>query len=184
MLCEMMLREVLSAVSMSDQISRIIVVSKDERAFQIAKKYNTVEILDEEERGVNQAVRLAERYLLENGFDTSVVFPQDVPLIRPQDIATLLAFQKGPNSMLVVPSRKFDGTNALVRNPVNVVETHYDEDSYKIHLTTGKSRAITTSFVLINRIMLDVDDISDVRFIINNTGNADLSERMRQVLLG
>lgn len=177
-----MLEEVLSAVSKSEHIHRTVIVSKDELAFSIAKKYNAVQIIDEGESGVNQAVALAERYLIENGFDTSVVLPQDIPLVRPKDIAALLAFQKRPNSVLIVPSRRFDGTNALVRNPVNVMETHYDEDSYKIHLTTGKSRSIPTSFVLIGRIMLDVDDMTDVRMVMSDAENTDLAVKMSRAL--
>lgn len=180
-LCTIMLDEVLSVLSGSEHISKTVLVSKDETAFKIGRKYNTVEIFDEHEKGVNEAVALAERYLVNNGTDTSVVFPQDIPMIMPQDVTTLLTFQKLPNSMLVVPSRKFDGTNALVRNPVNVVETHYDEDSYKIHLTTGKSRGIRTSFVLINRIMWDVDDKSDIGFIMRNMEKKELAEKMQEL---
>jgi 2-phospho-L-lactate/phosphoenolpyruvate guanylyltransferase len=180
-LCTIMLDEVLSVLSSSECISKTVLVSKDEAAFKIGRKYNAVEILDEHEKGVNVAVALAERYLANDGIDTSVVFPQDIPMIMPQDVEMLLAFQKWPNSMLVVPSRKFDGTNALVRNPVNVVETHYDEDSYKIHLTTGKMRGVRTSFVLISRIMWDVDDKSDVGFIMRNMEKQNLAEKMQRL---
>jgi 2-phospho-L-lactate guanylyltransferase len=180
-LCAIMLDEVLSVLSGSERISKTVLVSKDETAFKIGRKYNAVEILDEHEKGVNEAVTLAERYLADNCIDTSVVFPQDIPMIMPQDVETLLAFQKRPNSMLVVPSRKFDGTNALVRNPVNVVETHYDEDSYKIHLTTGKLRGVHTSFVLISRIMWDVDDRSDIGFIMRNMEKQGLAEKMQKL---
>lgn len=176
-----MLDEVLSTISQS-QANKIIIISRDEEAFGIAKKYNAVEIFEEKENGVNAAVALSEKYLKENGFDASIVFPQDIPLIRPQDINTLIQFQKTAQSLLVVPSRKFDGTNALLRSPFDVMETHYDEDSYKIHLTTAKSRNIPTSFVLINRMMWDVDDRSDLEFIMRNIEKPDLSENLRNLL--
>lgn len=176
-----MLDEVLSTISQS-QANKIIIISRDEEAFGIAKKYNAVEIFEEKENGVNAAVALSEKYLKENGFDASIVFPQDIPLIRPQDIDTLIQFQKTTQSLLVVPSRKFDGTNALLRSPFDVMETHYDEDSYKIHLTTAKSRNIPTSFVLINRMMWDVDDRSDLEFIMRNIEKPDLSENLRNLL--
>ncbi|AJZ75524.1 2-phospho-L-lactate guanylyltransferase [Candidatus Nitrosotenuis cloacae] len=179
-LCKIMLEEVLSAISQS-QANKTIIVSRDEEAFEIARKYNAVEIFEEKENGVNAAVALSEKYLKENGFDASIVFPQDIPLIRPQDIDALIQFQKTAQSLLVVPSRKFDGTNALLRSPFDVMETHYDEDSYKIHLTTGKSRNIPTSFVLINRMMWDVDDRSDLEFIMRNIEKPDLSEKLRNL---
>jgi 2-phospho-L-lactate/phosphoenolpyruvate guanylyltransferase len=174
-----MLDEVLSAISQS-QISKTIIISRDEAAFEMAKKYNTIPILEEKENGVNSAVALAEKYLLENRFDASIVFPQDIPLIRPQDIDELIKYQKSPQ-LIVVPSRKFDGTNALLRSPVNVMETHYDEDSYKIHLTTAKSRNIPTSFALISRIMWDVDDQSDLEFIMSNIEKPALADKLRNL---
>lgn len=180
-ICKIMLDEVLSAIAKS-QLNKIVLVSKDEGALQIGKKYNAEAVFEHKESGVNAAVALSEKYLLENGFDASIVFPQDIPLIRPEDIANLLAFQKTSKSLLVVPSRKFDGTNALLRSPTNVVETHYDEDSYKIHLSTGKARGIPTSFVLISRIMWDIDDAEDLELIMSNIEKPDLSEKLRKIL--
>jgi len=180
-LCRVMLNEVLSAISKS-QISKTILVSKDEQALSIGKRYGVEQVIEGNENGVNAAVALPEKYLLENGFDASVVFPQDIPLITPGDVSSLLAFKKTTKSLLVVPSRKFDGTNALLRSPVDVMETHYDEDSYRIHLNTGKSRKIQTSFVLISRIMWDVDDMSDLGFIMRNVEKPDLAEKLRKIL--
>jgi 2-phospho-L-lactate guanylyltransferase len=179
-LCKIMLDEVLSTISQS-QITKIIVISRDESAFEIAKKYDVIQIFEEKERGVNAAVALAERYLLENNFDSSIVFPQDIPMIRIQDINDLVKLQKTPQ-VVVVPSRKFDGTNALLRSPINVMETHYDEDSYKIHLSTAKSRNIPTTFALISRIMWDVDDQSDVEFIMSNIEKPDLADKLGKIL--
>lgn len=178
-LCKIMLDEVLSAISQS-QISKTVIISRDESAFEIAKKYNTHQIFEEKENGVNAAVALAEKYLLENKFDASIVFPQDIPLMRPQDINSLIQYQKTPQ-VIVVPSRKFDGTNALLRSPIDVMETHYDEDSYKIHLTTAKSRNIPTTFALVSRIMLDVDDRGDLEFIMSNIEKPGLADKLRKL---
>lgn len=180
-LCEIMLEEVLSAVSQS-QINKIVLISNDEDVFKIGKRYSAEPIFEGAEKGVNAAVALSEKYLLENGFTASIVLPQDIPLIRPQDIESLIKFQKNSKSLLVVPSRKFDGTNALLRSPINVVETHYDEDSYKIHLHTGKSRNIPTSFVLISRIMWDIDDRTDIEFIMENIEKPPLAEKIKTIL--
>ena len=182
LLCKIMLDEVLSTISQSQKINKIVLVSNDESALKIGKRYNTVPIFEENEKGVNAAVSLAEKYLLVNGFDTSIVFPQDIPLMQPVDIDNLLAFQKNTKSLLIVPSRKFDGTNALLRTPVDVIETHYDEDSYKIHLSTAKSRGIPTSLVLIHRIMLDVDDWSDVEYIMGSIEKPQIGDKLRKVL--
>jgi 2-phospho-L-lactate/phosphoenolpyruvate guanylyltransferase len=164
-ICRIMLESVLDTLLQSEIIERVVIVSKDETALGIGKKFGAVQIYDHEELGVNNAVKLADDYLLKESFDSTMVFPQDIPLIQVEDINALLNFRIKDRCVLVVPSRKFDGTNALFRMPLDVMETHYDEDSYKIHLDTAEKRNATSSLVLIRRIMLDVDDQSDLNLI-------------------
>lgn len=166
-ICKIMLESVLGTLSKSEIIDRVVIVSKDETALGIGKTFDAVQIYDHEELGVNSAVKLADDYLLKEGFDSTLVFPQDIPLIQVEDIDALLNFRIKNRCVLVVPSRKFDGTNALFRLPLDVMETHYDEDSYKIHLDTAEKRNATSSLILIRRIMLDVDDQSDLNLIMN-----------------
>ncbi len=165
--CKIMLESVLGTLSTSEFIEKTVIVTKDEAALGIGKKFAAMEIYDNEELGVNHAVKLADDYLLKEGFDSTIVFPQDIPLIQAEDIRVLLGMRVPNRCVLVVPSRKFDGTNALFRNPVDVMETHYDEDSYKIHITTAEKRNAASALALIRRIMLDVDDQSDLNLIMS-----------------
>lgn len=180
-ICELMLESVLQTVSSSDVIEKTVLVSKDERALGIGKKFGALGIYDESEQGVNSAVLLADDYFTKEGFDGTIVFPQDIPLIQPEDIRTLYQMSTHDRSVLVVPSRKFDGTNALFRRPSSVMETHYDEDSYKIHLDTAEKRNAHSALVLIRRIMLDVDDQSDLHFILSFTDN-EVAASLRKIL--
>jgi len=166
-ICEIMLESVLETVSHSDLIGKTALVSRDERALKIGKRFGAVGICDESDQGVNSAVLLADNYFSQENFDASMVFPQDIPLIQTEDIRTLYRMRTSNRCVLVVPSQKFDGTNGLFRSPTNVMETHYDEDSYKIHLNTAEKRTASSALVLIRRIMLDIDDQSDLRFIMS-----------------
>lgn len=181
LICKMMLDSVLRTLSLSNAIEKIILVSKDEQALSLGKKYDVVEIYDSAELGVNDAVKLGNDYLSENGFKTSVVFPQDIPFMQAEDVDTLLGMNQGANSVLVVPSRKFDGTNALLRMPPKIMETHYDEDSYRIHLTTAEKKGLTPALVLIRRIMLDLDDQDDLKFILSYT-DSEISKSISSIL--
>jgi len=181
-LCKIMLDQVLQTISQSSVIEKIAVVSKDESALKIGKKFNAVEIYDKNENGVNSAVSIADKYFLNEGFDATIVFPQDIPLMQTEDIQTLYDFHMSGRCVLVVPSRKFDGTNALFRTPVNVMETHYDEDSYKIHLTVANNKSSKAALVLIRRIMLDVDDPSDLQIILKHS-NPSISKTLENLLI-
>ena len=179
-LCEIMLEEVVGTIFNSNKIDKIIVVSKDEDALKLTKKFGVIDIFDNEESGVNHAVSLADDYLEQNNCEASIVFPQDIPFLQEEDIENLLRFQKFPKSVLIVPSRRFDGTNALLRTPVNLMETHYDEDSYKIHLEVGKSLTSNTSLLLLRRIMMDVDNHEDLEFILKQNEKPTITNKIRR----
>ncbi len=181
-ICEIMLDEILKILSISPQIDKIIIVTKDTKALEIGSRFNAVSIIDDNESGVNNAVSLADKYILKNGFETSIVFPQDIPYIKTQDIDFMLKFKTNSNFAIVVPSRRFDGTNALVRNPVDLMKTHYDEDSYKIHMNTAKKATRDTSLVFIKRIMWDVDNMEDLKFLLDKNEKPDLGKKIQEIL--
>ncbi len=181
-LCMVMLEEVLHILSISPQIERTIMVTKEEKAIEIGEKFNTVTIIDEKEESVNSAVALADRYLLENNFDASIVLPQDIPFIKTQDIDFMLKYKMHPNFAIIVPSRRFDGTNALARMPVDLMETHYDEDSYKIHMNTAKTHTLNVAMVFVKRIMWDVDNNEDLRFLLEQNEKPEISKKIEKIL--
>jgi len=175
-----MFEEVISTVSQSDKINKIIVVSKDKSLKELAEKFDFIQLGDEE-LGVNAAVSIADDFLRDYEIDASVVLPQDIPLMTTDDLDNLLNFTESSKSILIVPSRRFDGTNALVRKPSSVMETHYDEDSYKIHLKTGKAISAKTSLVLIKRIMIDVDNQHDIEFLLKQNEKPNLCDKINRI---
>jgi len=181
-ICEIMLEEILYTLSISPQIDKIIIVTKEKKALNISKKFDVVPIIDNKESGVNNAVALADKYLLENRFEASIVFPQDIPYIKTQDIDFMLKFKTAADFAIIVPSRRFDGTNALVRMPVNLMKTHYDEDSYKIHMSTAKKITRDVSLVFVKRIMLDVDNMEDLKFLLSQNEKPHVAKKIQSVL--
>ena len=181
-LCKIMLEEILQTLSISPKIEEIILVTKEEKAIEIGKKFKVTTIIDEKEESVNQAVSLADEYLLENNFNASIVFPQDIPFIKTQDIDFILKHQLHPNFVIIVPSRKFDGTNALVRMPINLMETHYDNDSYRNHMITAKEHTLNVAMVFVKRIMLDVDSKEDLKFLLEQNEKPKLMEKIKKIL--
>lgn len=181
-LCIVMLEEILHTLSISPQIEKTIMITKEEKAIQIGRKFNTVTIIDEKEESVNSAVALADKYLLENNFDASIVFPQDIPFIKTQDIDFMLNYKMHPNFAIIVPSRRFDGTNALARMPIDLMETHYDEDSYKIHMNTAKKHTLNVAMVFVKRIMWDVDNKEDLKFLLEQNEKPEIAEKIKKIL--
>ena len=181
-LCEIMLEEILHTISISPQIEKTVIVTKEEKAIKIGKKFNTITIIDEKEESVNNAVSLADKYLIENNFHASIVFPQDIPYIKTQDIDFMLNYKAPPNFAIIVPSRRFDGTNALMRMPTDLMKTHYDEDSYKIHMNTAKKHTLNVAMVFVKRIMWDVDNMEDLEFLLQQNEKPDVGKKIKEIL--
>ena len=181
-LCKIMLEEILHILSISPQIEKVVIVTKEEKAIELGKKFKAIIIPDNEEKSVNSAVSLADKYLTENQFDASIVFPQDIPFIKTQDIDFMLNYKIPPNFAIVVPSRRFDGTNALVRMPIDLMITHYDEDSYKIHMNTAKEYTRNVALVFVKRIMWDVDNMEDLKFLLEQNEKPEIAEKIKMVL--
>jgi len=176
-ICKAMLEEVLDTVSKSQLIDKIILVSKDETILKLGRQFNAVEIFDDES-GVNHAVHLADQYILDNKYDRSVIFPQDIPIMRSSDIDNLLGFRESENSVIIVPSRQLNGTNALVRCSTNIMKTQYDRGSYVFQLDAAKATSQNVSVALIRRIMLDIDDAHDLTFMLNQNEKPDFCKRI------
>jgi len=180
-LCQLLLEEVLETISQSSHIDKILLVSKEDEAFQIGKKFDCVEIFDETESGVNNAVMLADSWISASSFTRSVIFPQDIPFMTTHDIDTLFNFCIPENSVILVPSRHFDGTNALIRTPSDIMTTRYDEGSYRSQFDSAVIKTSHYSLALIQRIMLDIDSRDDVNFAIQKNMKPVICEKLKEI---
>jgi len=177
-ICKLMLGEVLQTISTSKKIDNTIIVSHDQSAFDIGKKFSVIEVFDELESGVNNAITLADEYISDSEFGTSIILPQDIPFFNNSDLDNLFSFFQRKNSIIVVPSRQFNGTNSLIRNPSRVMTTRYDEGTYKSHLDEAKCNNVDFSLVLIRRLMLDIDSQDDIEFAMKYNEKPDLCKKM------
>ena len=176
-ICSIMLQEVLKTISNCNLVSKIVIVSKDETALKIGRPFNAIEIFDDES-GVNNAINLADEYLSDKNFDCSVIFPQDIPIMTSSDIDALLGFIRSINSVIIVPSRQFNGTNALVRYRVGLMQTRYDMGSYTHQIDAARTTTNNISIALIRRMMLDIDDESDLAFMLKQNSKHDFCNKI------
>jgi len=176
-LCLKMFDEVLRTISSCKSIDKILVVSNDEQAIKLSKQYNTMQIFDNE-TGVNDAMDLANQYLIDKKYDCSIMFPQDIPVMKSSDIDNIFNFFKSETGVLIVPSRQFNGTNALLQSPVAIINTQYDRGSYMHQLDAAKTVTKNTSIALIRRIMLDIDDLSDLSLMLNQNEKPDFCKKI------
>ena len=177
-ICKLMFEEVLKTISGCKLVDKTFIVSKDESALKLGKTFGAVPIFDDE-TGVNHAVFLADQHIPDNEYDCSIIFPQDIPLMKSTDIYDLLGFLRSERSVIVVPSRQFNGTNALLRCPAKIMNTQYDMGSYSHQLNAARAETQNISVALIRGIMLDIDDESDLTFMLNQSEKHDFCKKIR-----
>lgn len=177
----LLLEEVIKTVSRSGLIDEIIVVTNEEQVSSVIKKYDCKKIQDEDETSVNNAIKLAEKYLIENEFTHSIVLPLDVPFFYSEDLEKLLNFSS-EKSVIIVPSRHFDGTNALVRAPINSMKPRYDEGSHRVQIESAKKNNVKISIGLIYRLMLDIDSMEDLEFVLKQNIKPEFCEKIKRVI--
>jgi len=177
----LLLEEVIKTVSESGLIDKIIVVTDEEQVSGIIKKYDCKKIRDKDETSVNDAVGLAEEYLIDNRFTHSIVLPLDVPFFYSEDLERILRFSS-EKSVVIVPSRHFDGTNALLRAPINSMKPRYDEGSYRFQIESSKNFDVKVSIGLIYRLMLDIDNIEDLNFVLKQNIKPQFCEKIKKII--
>ena len=180
-LCRLLLREVIKTVSESGLIDKTIVVSNENKISDIIEEYDCKRIPDVNEESVNDAVGLAESYLLENKFTHSIVLPLDVPFFYSEDIEKLLNFSE-EKSVVIVPSRHFDWTNALLRTPIDSMKPRYDEGSYSFQIESAKNFDVKICVGLIYRLMLDIDSVEDLEFVIKQNIKPEFCSKIREII--
>ena len=180
-LCRLLLNEVIKTVYESGLIDKIIIVTNENQISDIIKKYDCEKIQDDEEISVNNAVKLAEEYLLEKEFTHSIVLPLDVPFFYSEDLERLLRFSS-EKSVIIVPSKHFDGTNALVRSPINSMMPRYDEGSHSFQIESAKNDDVKISIGLIYRLMLDIDSKEDLEFVLKQNIKPEFCEKIRKII--
>jgi 2-phospho-L-lactate guanylyltransferase len=161
-LAELMLQDTLAALAPL-RLGDTVIVSSDGRAGEIAKKYGASFILEEKDGGVNAAVRIADEYCIRAGAEATIVVPEDLPFLNAHDIDAMHTMAEADARCIVIcPSARYDGTNVLLRKPPSVIATHYDNDSYKMHLEAAKGAGIPAHVARFEKLMFDIDTPSDV----------------------
>jgi len=160
--CLKMLEDVLTTVKTTRHIDQTVVVSKDAEAFQVAKSFDAVPLM-EKQPGLNQAVSEAVSWCIQREAASTLVLPADIPLVTPMDLNRILSLREKA-AVVISPSRSGGGTNALLLTPPNVIPTFYGQHSFQRHIKEVSMRAMRFRTLRSSRIALDIDTVEDLAY--------------------
>jgi 2-phospho-L-lactate guanylyltransferase len=183
-LTELMLKFTIINLKKCKSISAIVTISEDERVEKISKIYETKFIFSKE-KGVNFAIDAGDNYCKEKMVKSNIIVPIDLILLNPYEIELLLfVARKHQRCSIIVPSMRIDGTNILLRQPFNMFETSYDNNSYFNHIQSSKKANAQTIIIKSVNLSEDLDTMDDYNRIIARPINklSQLISRIKHVI--
>lgn len=194
-----MVKDVLSVLHLHPNIDNILIVSDDNDAGLLAKKYEA-ELLTESSlnvSGLNEAVQAGVNVLAQRGIDNVMIIHGDLPLISAAEISHLISVHKQQRSVFsaindtaistaalsstltIAPDERREGTNCLLCSPASQMRFSYGTNSFTLHAIQASQMAMSLQVVHLPGAACDIDTPKDLLALLQraNAHNAAYSFR-------
>ena len=165
-------------------VDKLVVVSNDAQVLIVAAGAGALVMVEREQLSHAASADWAVAECMKRGATTVMLIPMDVPLVRAEEMESLLEKSRSisPPSLVIVPSRDGTGTNAMVRNPPDVIRSRFGPNSFPDHLAQAKARGARVEVMRPGGMVLDIDEPADISLFLaeNPSGRAaDLLNEIR-----
>ncbi len=156
-----MVADVLEAIGAARTIERIVVVSGDPVAQELAAGAGAEVVPDPEDVGHVEAALAGIARAEAEGASRVVLLAGDCPLLDPRELDRLLTGI--PERYVgIVPDRHGSGTNALVLSPPDAIVPAFGEGSRARHVAAARAAGIAFGIEELPSLQLDLDTPADV----------------------
>jgi 2-phospho-L-lactate/phosphoenolpyruvate guanylyltransferase len=156
-----MVADVLEAIGKARAIERLIVVTGDPIAQELASEADAEVVPDPEDAGHSEAALAGIARAEVEGAERVVLLAGDCPLLDPRELDRLLTGVPG-NYVGIVPDRHGTGTNALLLSPPDAIAPAFGEGSRDRHVEAARQAGIPFAIEPLPSIELDLDTPADV----------------------
>ncbi len=159
-----MARDVLSALSRSQRLTGILIVSRAPEADALAQTFGTERFSESPDADLSLALVQAGDYLKNHLHAAgTMIVPADVPLIEPTEVDAVLAQHE---AVTVVPDNDNIGTNCLICSPPNRIPYLFDGKSFKPHIAAASHAGIIPKIAPSSGFALDIDTPRDLQVLL------------------
>jgi 2-phospho-L-lactate guanylyltransferase len=156
-----MVADVLDAIGEARSIERLIVVTGDPIAQELAAQAGAEVVPDPEDAGHVQAAQAGIARAEAEGAERVALLAGDCPLLDPRELDRLLTGVPG-TYVGIVPDRDGNGTNALLLSPPSAIVPAFGEGSRQRHVDAAREAGIPFGIEELPSIELDLDTPADV----------------------
>lgn len=165
--------------SVAATMDRAWVICSDEEAADVATSCGANAVVDQTpEAGLNSSLEAATRDAVAAGFDGMLIISADCPAVTPED---LRAIALGGRGVAISPDRWTTGTNALWRQPCDIIEANFGRMSRRSHQGLAYASRIPLARVPRDRVALDVDRPRDLDEICKLGAGPRTTEALRRL---
>ena len=144
------------------QIEGVLVISRDSRALAMVREMGGQTVQESGTPELNKALQRATQALIVWHGDAALVVPADIPLLSPDDIATVIHLGRFSNSVVIVPDRSRQGTNLLFVRPPGLIPYAFGENSFLLHQRYAHEAGASVIVHYSERAALDIDTAGDL----------------------
>ena len=157
-----MFRHVLSVTSTVQQVTGVLVISRDTKALAIAREMGAKTLQEGTLSNLNPALLRATMVVRSWRADSVLVLPADLPFINAEDLRDMIQLATD-RSVVIATDRNRDGTNALLVRPPGAIEYDYGSGSFLRHIRLAQAAGLRVKDFHSDRLALDIDVPEDLR---------------------
>ena len=161
-LAQAMFRHVLSVTTTIQQVTGVLVISRDTKALAIAREFGAKTLQEGTLSNLNPALLRATMVVKSWRADAVLILPADLPFINAEDIRAMIELADD-RSLVIATDRDRDGTNALLVRPPGAIEYEYGKGSYERHIRLAEATGLGVTVYQSERMALDIDVPGDLK---------------------
>lgn len=152
-----MLGNTVKVLTSVPSIHQVLVISRDPSALVLARNLGARTIMEDSNSELNLALQRATVVAMMSAANSVLVLPADLPLIHAECVEQLINRANKPPEIIITPDRRGEGTNALLINPVALIDYYFGPDSFRRHINQAKKFGIRVDVFENDVLSLDLD---------------------------
>ena len=151
---------VMTSLTGSSAVRRIVVVSPDPQVLDVSRRWQA-ERVEQSGRGLNAAIRLGRDHAVSLGAESILIVLADLPRLTSDDV-DLMVNRSLAMSVTMAPDRHGRGTNAMILRPPDAIEPSFGVDSLLKHQHEVEQLGLNASTFKSPGTAFDVDTVDDL----------------------
>jgi 2-phospho-L-lactate/phosphoenolpyruvate guanylyltransferase len=161
-LAEKLLRHTITTVQQVQEITGVLVISRDNKALAVAREAGAHTVQESGMPELNHALMRATQVIIAWRGGAVLILPADLPLVAPEDLRDVVRKGADEHSVVIAPDRARDGTNALLVRPAGLIPYAYGPGSFQRHVNLAHEAGARLLIHESPRLMLDIDVPADL----------------------